>query len=294
MYLLKLVLVALLLTGCAFEVETDDMSGRSRMLMPGAPRARVGAATPESWGQEKTFKAGTLPQFPQSAVVLTMPPLGEWRIPRTQTLIVGVENEDVDVTQEYFLRWILKSGAGGARTSVVFDAVGFTRLSVPLEQASLSLAYEPWSSSNDSPDGIVQASAYLGDFGIGELDPGPTYTARFGLTPAPNPAVKSSDVVLIPTGASRFRVLGDDPSITVGPATVSPFRAEVTYLLKQGNTTLAQFVGGRAAVTDGNSLLSLYYSGGMIPIPAGVTKIVIENSDTSNSVAGLVQFGLDL
>jgi hypothetical protein len=293
MHLLKLIVVALLLVGCAFEVETDDMTGR-RIPMPGAPRARVGAATPESWGQEKTFRPGTLPLFPQSAVVLTMPPLGEWRVPRTQTLIVGVENEDIDANQEYFLRWILKSGAGGARTQVVFDALGFTRLSVPLEQATLSLAYEPWSSAQDSPDGIVQAHAYLGDFGIGELDPGPTYTARFGLPPAPNPAASSFETVLIPTGARRFRVLGDDPSVGVGPVTISPFRSTVIYQLKQGSTTVAQFVGGRAAVTDGNSLLSLYYSGGFIPIPAGVTKFLISNSDTANSVVGWLQFGLDL
>lgn len=272
----------LFLLGCTCETNPE---GDEEMTQYREPR---GAAKPENWGQEKVFTVGKLAKFPRSSVVLDLPAMKEWRVPRVQSLIAAVENADTDSNQEYFLRWVLRSGTGGARTQVVFDAVGFTRLSLPVEQVNLSLAYESYSDSNDSPAGVIKAHAYLGDFAIGELDPGPMYTAIARVAIAPNPGSPAVTVIPLPAGANRFRLIGNERS------TVGPFRTTTYVSLKQGNTTVAGYVGARAALTSANSLHALSYTGDFIPIGAGVSRIEVENTDTVNGIFAFIQFGLDL
>lgn len=248
-----------------------------------------GEITPEEWGQQREFATGQLPSRAQGgAPLLRLNPMPDWRVPRVQSMIVSVENRDADANQEYFLRWILSSGAGGARTEVAFDAVGFTRLALPMEQGALALAFEPYSTANDSPAGVVAASAYIGDFAIGELQPGPTYTDLVQVAIAPNPGVSAFQTIDLPTGANRFRLAGQPRS------TVGPFRNTTHVALMQGNTIVAEYVGAGAAPTDANNLLALHYTADFIPIPAGVSRVRVENTDIVNGIFGFIQFGLDL
>lgn len=273
------------LLGCGQESDEDDMSMRESRRIHGIPRGEI---VPEQWGQQRVFPIGQLPSRQAGgSPMLKLNPLPKWRVPRVQSMIVGVENLDADANQEYFLRWILSSGTGGARTEVVFDAVGFTRLALPLEQGGLALAYEPYSTANDSPAGVVTASAYIADFGVGELQPGPTYTALVQVAIAA-PGVPTTQTIDLPTGANRFRLVGN-PRLTVGP-----FRTTTFVSLVQGATTVAGYVGAGAAATDLNNLLALHYTGDFIPIPAGVSRVVVENSDVANGIFGFIQFGLDL
>jgi len=272
-----LILVCLWLLGCTYEIgEDDDVT---------TPK---GFVTPEHYGREKVFAPGSLPFLPKSRSVLSLPRAEPWRVPRVQSMIVSVQNEDADMDQRYFLRWVLRSGIGGARTQVVFDAIGFTRLALPIEQVDLSLAVEPWIVDfPDEPGGTVTAHAYIGDGNIGELQPGPTYTQRFSCDPVG--AGDPVDRIAIPAGASRFRIMGEEAAVS------TPFTPDLTVIAAQGLNTLATWVGGRAPdLNSPNTLHALYYSGDFIPIPAGVTVLLFVNANAGTSRVGFVQFGLDL
>lgn len=272
-------IAAWLLVGCAYDVTTLPEEEIEPM-----PPSR-GAATPESWGQLKAFKPGQIPTFPRSAAVLTLPPLPAWRIPRVQTLIAGVDVTDNDEVQRYFLRWVMRSGTGGARTEVVFDAVGFTRIATPLEQVVLSLAVEPWAPSfPDSPAGLVNAHAYAGDGNVGELQPGPMYTLYRDVT-----AGAGSVEIPLPVGANRVRIVGDPDAGANGP-----FDPNFKLQFRNGASTVARFTGLGAAPGD-PSLYTVFYSGEFIPIPGGVTAVSLLNlAVVGNNKTCFVQFGLDL
>lgn len=273
-----LLLCVLAACGGASELEEgDDMNRRIR----GIPYANI---VPEQWGQQREFRVGQLPQLVNGvggSAILKVNPLPEWRIPRVQTLIAAVENQDVDVAQQYFLRWTLFSGVGGARTAVQFDAVGFTRVNLPAEQLELALGYEPYAGSTDSPAGIVTAHAYVGDFSTDGGEPGPTYTTYFQ-----NVFGGPTSVIPLPPGARRFRLIGD-----VGSAN-NPFVSTNEVSVLQGGTTVARWLCGPAAPGD-PSLLELFYTGGFITIPGNANRIAFFNG-AGGTREGFIQFGLDL
>lgn len=269
--------VWLLACGAASE-EGEDMNRRIR----GIPVANV---VPEQWGQQRSFAVGQLPRLIAGAggsAILKLNPLPKWRIPRVQTLIAAVENQDVDVAQRYFLRWTLTTGVGGARTSVQFDAVGFTRLNLPAEQLELALAYEPYAGGSDSPAGVVTAHGYVGDFATDGGDPGPTYTTYFS-----NTFGGGTTEIPVPPGARRFRLIGD-----VGSAN-NPFSSPASELAAlQGGTTIARWLPAPAAAGD-PSLWALFYTGDFVALPGNATKLSFLNG-VGGTQEGFIQFGLDL
>lgn len=267
----------LFLFGCTCETQLDEGDEGDEMTQSREPR---GAAKPENWGQEKVFLLGQVPRLPKTAAVLSLPSMKEWRVPRVQTVIAAVENEDVDVAQQYVLRWKLASGTGGARTTVFFDAVGFTRLALPVEQVTLSLGFESYAGGTDAPAGTVKAHAYIGDFGVGELDPGPTYTTYF------RAELGGTTTVTLPPGAKRFRVLGDVGSV------LNPFLATNVVQALQGGSVICRWVLAPAAPGD-PSLFDMFYSGAFMPVPGGVNRLQISNGG-GGPIEGFIQFGIDL
>lgn len=268
-------LMLLLCMACGEEGETDMMRG-----LTGIPR---GGAAPESWGQERVFSPGSLPTAASGgATLLTLPPRPDWRTPRVQTLIAGVTIEEIDaVANDYHLRWILQSGTGGARTEVQFDALGFTRVALPIEQARISLGYEAYAGGG-VPGDRISAFAYIGDFSVGVLPPGPTYTEYF------DPAAATFQRFNLPVGATRFRMSGNENTL----AAVSPFKITTTVTARNLPQVLATWAGLGAAPGD-PSLYALHYTGDFIPLPAGTNVVEVDNQSAAQ-IQGRLIFGLDL
>lgn len=275
-------LFALLLVACGVddgsqqESETDDMVRRIR----GIP---TGGAQPESWGQEKVFAPGELASAAAGgSVVMSLPPLPRWRTPRVQTLICGVKVTPDALGNDYHLRWILQSGTGGARTEVQFDAVGFTRVALPIEQARVSLAWDPFVEPGTTPGDTFSAFAYIGDFAVGELEPGPTYTEPFTL------AAGAQVQYAIPQGASRFRMAGESNTV----AALSPFKVSTIVTARNQPQPIATWNGYGAVATD-PSLFDLHFSAGFIPLPGGTNILEVFNGAAA-PITGRIIFGLDL
>jgi hypothetical protein len=249
-------------------------------------------ATPEQWGQEKSFPAGVwVPDNPLVVLQRDPPPDMARHLPRVSTLICGVENEDNDQRQDYSLRWEFTLGVGGARTPIRFDAMGFTRLAVPTEGFTLSLVVEPFPPpfpQGDVPAGTVHAFAFVAEGGIGHsYAEGATHSTPFEVE-----TTLGADVfdVVVPPGASAMRVAGRNGT---GGGISTPFRPQFLLQMRQGTSALATLVGEGAAPAD-PSLRTLYYSGLWLPLPGSMTNLEIAIADFPTVTRGVLQFKVDL
>ncbi len=273
-----IIFLGLFFFGCTYEtnaIESDDMG-------------KV-YSTPEQWGQEKTFTADSFKPNQVQVVLTRDPPReGERKLPQTSTIICGVTNEDVDATQNYNLRWVLRPGVGGARTEVRFDAVGFTRLALPLEAFTLGLVVEPWDSGSDVPAGVVDAFAFVGEGGVtgGEAATGPTFTEFFEVDAT---AGAASIIIELPEGATAFRVIGSP----TGGGITSPFSTTFGADFIQGSTVRGAIAGLGAAPGD-PSLFTLYASGNWFPLPGSLTAFQLHNTGAGTKIRGMLQFKIDL
>lgn len=247
-------------------------------------------ATPEQWGQERTFPVGSWTVKQPLVVLLRDPTASSLHLPQVNTLVMGVDNDSPGASQFYNLRWSLTHGVGGARVEVRFDAVGYTRIAMPVDGFTLALVVEPYALlplPPDVPDGIVRAFAMAAVGGIGQdASEGATHTTGFQLDTTAGPGAVA---IPVPVGASAFRLVGKS---TTGGGISTPFSATTEVSFLQGGTLVASLVGQGAAPAD-PSLRTLYYSGDWFPLPGSMNVMRFSNT-AAEVVRGQFQFKIDI
>lgn len=239
----------------------------------------------EHWGAQRPFPpvwiAGqrrTLIQKPP----YKKPPEGghgaaAYCVPQVQSMLLIAQNlSDGGFGTNYVFRWVLDVGQGGARMSVILDALNTQQVSVAGENIGVDVFCE---ASDKTPAGLFVAPYHAPNitpvFGVtladGNVQSGQaTYTQGFTVD-----SVTFVDLV-VPSMATGWRVDSDDSSL--GNALV----ANVAYTIQ----------GGPNGVNySGNKLNQ--YQGGFLPLPGTASSIRITNN-TANLINGVIQWGLDL
>lgn len=227
---------------------------------------------PEQWGQRRIVRAAEL-QEKQPQVILQND--GSMGMPHVRTAILTVTPTDTPAQANNILRWVIDVGVGGANSRLIIDALGTQQISLPSSKVTLSLMSEKLDIDSDYvlPDVDYSASAFIA---IGN-----TSTPSAHYTTVATIGASSGDNVLIPAGATGWRLGGSDPG--ANPNT-SPFTNLVSYVI---------FTSGFQDAYFGDDLIALHSSEGFIPLPGGARNMSITNGN-SGVTQPIITWQLDL
>jgi hypothetical protein len=228
---------------------------------------------PEQWGQRRTVRAAEFQEKQPQVVLQNDGSAGG--LPEVRTVILTVTPSDTPALANNILRWVIDVGVGGANSRLVIDALGTQQVSLPSSKLTVSLMAEALDIEAPfvAPDVDYTASAFVA---LGNTS---TPTAHY--TTAATIGASSGTNLLIPAGATGFRVAGAAP--TLAP-TQSPFNAAVRYDI-QTSTFADQYLG-----TD---LEAIHESEGFIPLPGGARNMSISSGNAASTTV-IVVWQLDL
>lgn len=253
----KLILVLLvLITGCTLQPATEADMYENPNYNGGINYA------PEQWGQRALVRGGQL-QEGQPFVILQND--GSPGIPHVRTAMLTVVASDTPAQANNILRWVIDSGAGGANSRLVIDALGTQQISLPSSKLTISLMATKLDLDDDFvlPDVDYAASAFIAV--------GNTSTPSAHYTTVSTVNALSGVNVLIPAGATGFRIGGNDPGAS--PST-SPFTAAMNYTV---------FTSGFQDVYFGDDLFAIHSSEGFIPLPGGARNLSITSANAGTT-----------
>lgn len=234
----------------------------------------------EHWGAQRPFPPAWIAG--QLRTVLQKPPYRKtvagrptYCVPQVQSLLLIASGMSSATATNYAFRWKVDVGQGGARMSVILDALNTQQIAVAGENIGVDVFCEPingtdpanpYTPPNVSP--VFGVTLADGNVASGQA----TYTQAFTVG-----AIGSVDMV-VPSMATGWRV------DTLDGTTTDALIVGVSYLV----------VGtGAQALYLGQTLKPSQYSTGFLPLPGNAIKIKIQNA-TANAVSGVLQWGLDL
>lgn len=265
------VLFLLALTGCSVPVaeSCEEMSGRQPLNADNRP---------EHWGAQRPFKpvwvAGQL------RTVIQKPPYKvrvgrelEYCVPQVQSLLLIASNYTDPAAANYAFRWKIDVGQGGARMSVILDALNTQQVSVAGENIGVDVYCEAMDQTN-----------------VAQLYTPPDVTANFGVTIADG-NVQSGQA----TYTQGFTVGNASQVDLVVPSMATSWRID-----SSDGSVINALVAGVSVLVIGPSIGATYlgnkldqYQSGFIPLPGNAQKLRIANV-SGNTVQGLLVWGLDL
>lgn len=275
-------MIAVCLTACTAQVESEGCEDMGREPLDERYNRE------EHWGAQRPFKpawiAGQLrtliqkPPYKMPPDVDAGRPRATYCVPQSQSLLLIAQNMNDGVGTNYVFRWKLDVGQGGARMSVVLDALNTQQIAVAGENIGVDVFCEAFDQTNAATP--YTPSLATPTFGAtisdGNVTSGAaTYTQGFTVA-----GVSSIDLP-VPSMATGWRVDSTDGTAT------DALVAGVSYLT----------VGTGGAVGQGlylgPALKAVQYSSSLIPLPGNTFKIKIQNANAT-AVAGILQWGLDL
>lgn len=268
--LLALLLFVLTVTGCTQETITTDQADAYMNYDNRDPRRRVGL--PQQWGQQQVFVASRF-QEGQELVVLQNDGSDEV-LPQVRTLLLSLVPKSTPNVGNYAMRWVVRTGVGGASSRIIIDALGTQQISLPSSRFTISLMSEQLfvaiaGTTFTQPTADYTANVYVAD--------GTTETQRAQYTQVTSIPAGGLVSLNIPSGANAFRT-----SSGIG---------DVARL----NTFVFSLLNGSAAASFlGDSLTAMSYGEDFIPIPGGTTSANLVNNAGVGFANPIIQWGLDL